>query len=130
MDMDMMMYMSFYNSNELVLLWKNLDSQGENGKYFGLLAIVVVWIFAMEFLSYKRHAIMHRINTENHGDISGGEKAVLVLNYGASVSLAYLVMLAVMSFNVGVFIVTILSLTMTHMVFGYFKHRYYTIPHK
>ena len=41
--------------------------------------------------------------------------------YMGAVTMAYLVMLAIMSFNVGVFVTVILSLTFCHVVFSYIK---------
>ena len=56
-DMMMMMYMTFYQSNELTLLFKNLNSS-DNGKYFSLLLIVFSMGIGIEALGYLRQRNM------------------------------------------------------------------------
>ena len=60
MDMDMsmpMMYMTFYQSNELTLLFKNLKSD-QNGSYIFLLILVFAMALTVEVLSYLRFKMM------------------------------------------------------------------------
>ena len=52
-DMMMMMYMTFYNSNELTLLFKDVNSS-DNGKYLCLLLIVFFMGLSIEALGYLR----------------------------------------------------------------------------
>ena len=53
MDDMMMMYMTFYNSNELTLLFKDFNSS-DNGKYLCLLLIVFSMGLSIEALGYLR----------------------------------------------------------------------------
>ena len=124
--MMMMMYMSFYNTNDLVLLFKQIDSKADNSKYAGLLAIVACLVLMMEALSFMRFKSVYQINNLTQGEFTFTQKLALTGNYMLSVTLAYAIMLCIMSFNAGVFITVIVSLTACHAGFGYYKHTYYT----
>ena len=54
MPMGPMMHMSFYNTNELILVFKGLDSSKESGKYAGLLCVLIMWVVLGETLNYYR----------------------------------------------------------------------------
>ena len=123
--MKMMMYMNFYNSNKLCLLIKQLDSKGDTTKYIGLLAICAALVFILETLSYFRYTSIYRINKVYKGEYSLGSKLMIVANYAVSVSIAYAIMLAIMSFNVGVFLAVVFSCALCELGFGYLKHKHY-----
>ena len=114
--MDMMkpmMHMWFYQSNELVLLFHHFGSKkDEAGKYYGLLFFTVVLCFLMEVLSEKRYQGLMRAMAQD-GEVPILTKLKLTLSYLVSTILGYSIMLIVMSFNVGVFITTVLGLTLS-----------------
>ena len=137
-DMMMMMYMTFYQSNELTLLFKNLNSS-DNGKYLCLLLIVFSMGLSIEALGYLRQRNMTNSKfLANEDEVSMGQKLLLTFNYMIATTLAYALMLAVMSFNAGVFIATILGLSAGYFIFSHLKDnnekqlayymRDYTIP--
>ena len=61
MPMPMMMYMSFYNTNNLTLLWKQLDSKKKTGTYIALLLLVACLCVLMEVLGHFRFKSRFRI---------------------------------------------------------------------
>ena len=53
-----MMHMTFYISNEFTVLIKGFDSNGSNGKFFGLLLFVFILCVALEGLNYHRYTMI------------------------------------------------------------------------
>ena len=115
------MYMSFYAGNDVELLFKGFKSKSdEPGKYFGLLLLVFVVAFCIELLSHIRFRIMSK-HAANEEQIPVGDKILMCLNYLFSVTLAYGLMLCVMSYNRGVFFATIFGLGVGNHLFFYLK---------
>ena len=74
----------------------------------------------------------------NEDEVGLGQKLLLTFNYMIATTLAYALMLAIMSFNAGVFAATILGLSTGYFIFNHLKEnnekqlayymRDYTIP--
>ena len=115
----MMMPMWFENSDRVKLLFENFKSdKGETGKYIGLLVFVVALGFLLEVVNYLRYQKSLEFKNKEK---TGSFKMMLIMTYGLSVTLAYALMLCVMSFNVGVFFATIVGLTIGNFVFSPMK---------
>lgn len=102
-----MMHMTFFWSKNAEILFPGWPGYDNLGMY--VLALLVVFSLAVlvEWFSHSK------VIGENTGKSVAG--MVQTVMYGVRIGLAYLVMLAVMSFNVGVFLVAIAG----HM-FGFF----------
>ncbi|KAI3806582.1 hypothetical protein L1987_22491 [Smallanthus sonchifolius] len=105
-----MMHMTFFWGKDVVMLFNDWPN-GKLGMYILALALVFVVAIAIEFLTDCR-----AINTRASPVIRGLAQASV---YGLRMALAYLVMLSVMSYNIGVFIVVVVG-----HAFGYFLVKY------
>ncbi|KAK9055498.1 hypothetical protein SSX86_026581 [Deinandra increscens subsp. villosa] len=94
-DMPMVMHMTFFWSKHVVMLFNGWPN-GELGMYILALAIVFFLAVMVEFLSVLPSA------KPGSCPVIGG--LVHALFYGLRMALVYLLMLCVMSYNVGVFV--------------------------
>ncbi|KAK9734770.1 hypothetical protein RND81_04G162400 [Saponaria officinalis] len=97
----MMMHMTFYWGSDALILFRGWPGTSL-GMYLFALVVVLVLALVQEFLS-RSTIISTRVG---NGPVSGLLKALL---HAARMGVAYLVMLAVMSFNVGVFIAAVVG---------------------
>ncbi|KAL4558032.1 hypothetical protein LXL04_036228 [Taraxacum kok-saghyz] len=99
MDHMAMMHMTFFWGKDVVMLFDDWPN-GKLGMY--ILALVFVFVLAVivEFLSGPT-----TIKTGAYTTVSGLAEQALV--YGIRTALAYLLMLSVMSYNLGVFIAVV-----------------------
>ncbi|XP_060175073.1 copper transporter 6-like [Lycium barbarum] len=106
----MMMHMTFFWGKNTEILFSGWPGYDNLGMY--ILALVVVFFMAIfvEFLSHSNY-----IN-ENADHVTAGLLQTTL--YGLRIGLAYIVMLAVMSFNGGVFLVAIVGHSLGFLVFG------------
>ncbi|KAD6119674.1 hypothetical protein E3N88_10945 [Mikania micrantha] len=104
------MHMTFFWGKDVVMLFNDWPN-GKLGMYILALACVFVAAVAIEFLGG-----LTAIKTRTSPIIGGLVQASV---YGVRMALAYLVMLSVMSYNVGVFIVVVVG-----HAFGYFIVKY------
>ncbi|MBA0668835.1 hypothetical protein Goklo_001713 [Gossypium klotzschianum] len=121
-----MMHMTFYWSRQVTLLFTSWRTDSWPSYALTLLACVLASAF-YQYLEYVRYRVRRgRKPTEGTaeepfllrskgagmvGKIAGG------VLFGLSSALGYLLMLAVMSFNGGVFLAVILGLTVGYLVF-------------
>ncbi|PSR86136.1 Copper transporter like [Actinidia chinensis var. chinensis] len=106
-----LMHMTFFWSTDAEILFS-----GWPGTRKGMYALALIYIFALsilvEWLSHCRF-----LGKEgSSGDVASG--VVRTVMYGVRIGLAYLVMLAVMSFNGGVFLVALGGHALGFFVFG------------
>ncbi|XP_009588583.1 copper transporter 1-like [Nicotiana tomentosiformis] len=106
----MMMHMTFFWGKNTEILFSNWPGYDNLGMY--VLALFVVFFMAVlvEFLSHGNYI------KENADHVSAG--LIQTTLYGLRIGLAYVVMLAVMSFNGGVFLVAIFGHMLGFLVFG------------
>ncbi|KAL0460555.1 UNVERIFIED_CONTAM: Copper transporter 1 [Sesamum latifolium] len=94
-----MMHMTFFWGKNAEILFS-----GWPGTRTGMYVLALIFVFVLsvivEWLSHCR-----RIDVDDRGKFSGGLIRTIV--HGVRIGLGYLVMLAVMSFNVGVLIVAV-----------------------
>ncbi|KAL4558190.1 hypothetical protein LXL04_036388 [Taraxacum kok-saghyz] len=97
----MMMHMTFYWGKDALILFTGWPGPDNLGMY--ALALIFVFFLALivEWLAYCNLVQM------KSDDVSSGLAQTLV--YGLRVGFAFMVMLALMSFNVGVFLVAVLG---------------------
>ncbi|XP_055831258.1 copper transporter 1-like [Solanum dulcamara] len=107
----MMMHMTFFWGKNTEILFSDWPGYDNLGMY--ILALVIVFFVAIfvEFLSHSNY-----INKSNVDHMTAGLLQTTL--YGLRIGLAYVVMLAVMSFNGGVFLVAIVGHSLGFMVFG------------
>ena len=121
--MMMMMHMSFYNSNELILLFKGLDSEKQSGKYVGLLILTAVLCVLLETLGHFRNKLIRETHLAYKVEFGMKQRLMIAANYLLSLMLSYAIMLIIMSFNVGVFLVVCLTLAACRIVISYLRRK-------
>ncbi|CAI9778742.1 unnamed protein product [Fraxinus pennsylvanica] len=106
----MMMHMTFFWGKNTEILFSGWPGNNNSGMY--ALALVVVFLLAVivEWLSHCNY-----IKESSNRIVAG---LLQTLMYAIRVGLAYMVMLAVMSFNAGVFLVAIAGHTVGFFIFG------------
>ncbi|KAE8705647.1 Copper transporter 6 [Hibiscus syriacus] len=107
----MMMHMSFFWGKNAEILFSGWPGRHGAGMYALALIFIFLLAFLVEWLSHCR-----LIKPGSSDNVSAGIKQTLL--YGIRIGLAYLVMLAVMSFNGGVFLVAVLGHTLGFLLFG------------
>jgi solute carrier family 31 (copper transporter), member 1 len=112
-----MMHMTFFWGKDALILFDNWPA-GSSGKYVLALILVFAMSILIEFLSSTRF-----IKPGSNPVVAG---LVQTLLHVLRVGLAYLVMLALMSFNGGVFLVAVLG----HAVGFFFRSRAFKKPHQ
>lgn len=105
----MMMHMTFFWGKNAEILFSGWPGT-RTGMYVLALIVVFVLSFIVEWLS---HCQLIKPGSTN---VAAG--LVQTLLHGFRVGLAYMVMLAVMSFNVGVFLVAVAGHTLGFLFFG------------
>ncbi|CAA2969649.1 copper transporter 6-like [Olea europaea var. sylvestris] len=105
-----MMHMTFFWGENTEILFSGWPGYNNSGMY--ALALVVVFLLAVivEWLSHCNYT------REGSNRLVAGLLQTLI--YAIRVGLAYMVMLAVMSFNAGVFLVAIAGHTVGFFIFG------------
>ncbi|GAA0144165.1 secondary carrier transporter [Lithospermum erythrorhizon] len=116
-----MMHMTFFWGGNTEILFNGWPGYDNLGMYIFALVIVFVIAFCVEGLSHYKF-----IKEEKSNNVVAGLLQSII--YGFRVGLGYLVMLAVMSFNGGVFIVAIGGHTLGFMVFGSRIFKKSTLP--
>ncbi|KZV47457.1 copper transporter 6-like [Dorcoceras hygrometricum] len=97
----MMMHMTFFWGRDSEILFDGWPGYGRPGMY--ILALAVVFLLAI-FVEWLSHCNIVR-KPARQGRAAAG--LLQTIMYGVRIGLAYLVMLAVMSFNAGVFLAAI-----------------------
>ncbi|KAG8362893.1 hypothetical protein BUALT_BualtUnG0026200 [Buddleja alternifolia] len=114
MNMDDMtaMHMSFFWGKDVVVLFASWPGNGRLGMYILALAVVFVLAVAAEFFSVpprlKPRGLTPAVGAALHATV-----------YGVRMVLAYLIMLSVMSFNVGVFVAAVAGHSVGRFVVKY-----------
>ncbi|KAH7865275.1 hypothetical protein Vadar_004496 [Vaccinium darrowii] len=106
MNMDMTMQMSFYWGKDATVLFQNWPNHSL-GMYIVSLFFVFSLSFGVEAFSVLTTANLPR--RAGSSPVAGGLK--LAAAYALRTALAYMVMLSVMSFNVGIFVAAVLGHT-------------------
>lgn len=108
--MKMMMHMTFYWGNNAEILFSGWPGAG-HGRMYGLSLLVVFLLAAfVEWISRSK------IIKPGSNDVVSG--LLLTLLHALRMGIAYLVMLALMSFNGGVFIAAVAGHALGFLVFG------------
>ncbi|KAK8683449.1 hypothetical protein V6N13_039510 [Hibiscus sabdariffa] len=107
----MMMHMTFFWGINAEILFSRWPGRRGAGMYALALGFVFVLAFLVEWLSHCR-----LIKPGSSNNVMAG--VVQTLLHATRVGLAYLVMLAVMSFNGGVFLVAVAGHTLGFLLFG------------
>ncbi|EOY33889.1 Copper transporter, putative [Theobroma cacao] len=108
--MMMMMHMTFFWGKNAEILFPGWP--GSRAWMYGLaLILIFVLAFLVEWLSHSNHLIKR-----GSSNVSAGLLQTFL--HAIRVALAYLVMLAVMSFNVGVFLMAVAGHTLGFLLFG------------
>ncbi len=105
----MMMHMTFFWDDKAEILFSRWPGT-RSGMYAIEIGIVFFLAFAVEFLSHCR------LVSDGSGRVAAGLLSTLL--HALRLGLAYLVMLAVMSFNGGVFLVAVAGHTIGFLLFG------------
>ena len=114
------MCMYFYNTAKVHLVFEKWDPQ-TNGSYFGYLILVFLVAFACESLCVIQSTIETQTtvmlkNTRQLQVAGRIGQAIITL---AQVLTSFFVMLAVMTFNAGVFMAAVLGLTASYVILGF-----------
>ncbi|KAK4351577.1 hypothetical protein RND71_030890 [Anisodus tanguticus] len=108
----MMMHMPFFWRKNTEILFSGWPGYDNLGMYILALVVIFFMAFFVEFLSHSTY-----ISENNNADhVTTGLLQTTL--YGLRSGLAYIVMLAVMSFNGGVFLVAIVGHSLGFLVFG------------
>ncbi|KAJ7947573.1 Copper transporter like [Quillaja saponaria] len=106
----MMMHMTFFWGNNAEILFDDFPGRDNPGMYVLALLFVFVLAFLVEWLSHSR------LIKPGSNHFAAG--LIQTFMHAVRVGLAYLVMLAVMSFNGGVFLVAVAGHALGFFLFG------------
>ncbi|KAK6943570.1 Ctr copper transporter [Dillenia turbinata] len=106
----MMMHMTFFWGIDTEVLFSGWPGHGSIGMYALALIFVFVLAFLVEWLSYTRFVRSHQ------NDVVAGVLQTLL--YVVRCGIGYMVMLAVMSFNGGVFLAAVGGHAIGFLIFG------------
>ena len=106
----MMMHMTFFWGENAEILFSGWPGTNNTGMYVLSLVVVFVLSLLVELLSHSN------LISRNSSDVAAG--IVQTLMHGLRMGLAYLVMLAVMSFNGGVFLAALFGHVVGFFFFG------------
>ncbi|OIT34709.1 PREDICTED: copper transporter 6-like [Nicotiana attenuata] len=106
----MMMHMTFFWGKNAEVLFSGWPGYNNMGMYVLALLFVFLLAFFVEWISHTNYI------KESANHVASG--LIQTALYGVRIGLAYLVMLAVMSFNAGIFLVAIAGHTLGFLVFG------------
>ncbi|CAN4075778.1 unnamed protein product [Withania somnifera] len=104
------MHMTFFWGKNAEILFSGWPGYNNMGMYVFALFLVFLLAFIIEWLSHSNY-VKESVNHVAAGFIE-------TLLYGIRMGLAYLVMLAVMSFNGGIFVAAILGHVLGFWLFG------------
>ncbi|KAK4374086.1 hypothetical protein RND71_004763 [Anisodus tanguticus] len=106
----LMMHMTFFWGGNAEILFSGWPGNNNIGMYIFALFVVFLIAFFVECLSHTNYI------KESTNHVAAG--LIQTALYGVRIGLAYLVMLAVMSFNGGIFLAAIAGHTLGFLVFG------------
>ncbi|KAJ7980792.1 putative Copper transporter [Quillaja saponaria] len=106
----MMMHMTFFWGKNMEILFHNFPGVDNAGMYVLSLVFVFAVAFVVELLSHSRFI--------KPGSDNFAAGLIQTLVHAIRVGLSYLVMLAVMSFNGGVFLVAVAGHALGFLLFG------------
>mmetsp|Transcript_1045 Transcript_1045/g.1593 ORF Transcript_1045/g.1593 Transcript_1045/m.1593 type:complete len:155 (-) Transcript_1045:28-492(-) len=127
--MSMMMPMSFWSGTDLTWLINGWDSTNA-GQYTGGLIVTFIVALVLESLVYLRNytyikaqiAAIRKTEDLNRDipriivDLSLGSRLLLTVNYILMATLAYCIMLLVMTFNYPILLVLVFGLAVAHFI--------------
>ncbi|KAL2239748.1 copper transporter 6 [Sesamum indicum] len=111
----MMMHMTFFWGKNAEILFDGWPGYGHLGMYLLALALVFFLAFIVEWLS---NCTILRGSSSSSQRSAAAVGMLQTLLYAVRIGLAYLVMLAIMSFNAGVFLVAIAGHSIGFFLFG------------
>ena len=132
-----MMYtqLYFYMGTQVKYIFKGLETESA-GTYSLALVMTFIIALAIEGLNFYRYHLQagaysqlnQLIDRKDHSvyTLSCKIRFLISITYFVSIFLSYMLMLAVMTFNGGIFVVTILGLTVGYFIFGFIRKRKYT----
>jgi solute carrier family 31 (copper transporter), member 1 len=134
--MDMMYsQLYFYMGTKVKYIFKSLETQSA-GTYSLALVVTFLMAIAIEGLNFYRYHLQAGAYSQLNELIEKKDQSIYTLSckirfiisitYFLSIFLSYMLMLAVMTFNGGIFLVTIFGLTIGYMIFGFIRKRKYT----
>ena len=125
----------FYFGTQVKFIFKGCETQNA-GTYSLVLVLTFIMALSIEGLNFLRYHLQASAYSKLNQLIEMKDRSVYTLSckirfyisviYFFSIFLSYLLMLAVMTFNAGIFIVTILGLTVGYFIFGFIRKRKYT----
>ena len=136
MPMMMEMNMYFYQSPKVLFLFEKFNSE-TTGEYVICVLITFIMAFCIEGLNSLRYSmqaetytkIQESLASENPEEVykvSCMQRFKIMGVYFLSLFFSYMLMLIVMTFNVGLFVATIMGLTAGYFVFGFVRKRGFT----
>ena len=106
------------------------------GTYSLALVVTFLMALAIEGLNFLRYHLQAGAYSQLNQLIEKKDNSIYTLSckirflisitYFVSIFLSYMLMLAVMTFNAGIFIVTVIGLTLGYFIFGFIRKRKYT----
>ena len=122
-------------STRVKYIFANLETQSA-GTYSLALVVTLIMAIAIEGLNFLRYHLQASAYSQLNDliDLKGNAvymksckiRFYIAITYFVSIFLSYMLMLAVMTFNGGIFLVTIIGLTMGYFIFGFIRKRKYT----